>query len=71
VLDIIAVIVSVIGTILNARKNIKGFYLWAIGNGMLVIYMGIKAEYSLTAFYLFMIAMNIYGIQQWKKQNGS
>jgi len=67
----IAPLVSLIGGILNAKKNVLGFYFWTVANCILIygaLSHSIDAEVptSITCF-LFLIT-NIYGILQWLKK---
>ena len=61
-------VLSVIGVVLNARKDIRGFYFWIFGNlGWVVVnlHKGIYAQVALFAFYFLMC---IYGIYTWRKK---
>ncbi len=57
---------AVTGAILNARKDIKGFYVWIAGNIGWVTYNIYIGEYALAALFVVYTGVSIYGIRQWK-----
>jgi nicotinamide riboside transporter PnuC len=58
---------SLIGTVLNARKNIKCFYIWLGSNSAWAIYDFTIGEYSQAALFAIYVGLAIYGIREWKK----
>ncbi len=64
----LATILSVIGVIFIARKNIIGFYIWIVSN-FLWIYFGIvKESYGIITLFTIYLGTSIYGIYKWKKK---
>lgn len=59
---------SITGAVLNARGNIKGFYIWIVGNMCWVVYDAIIGEYAQSFLFLFFTGVCVYGIRQWKKR---
>ena len=50
-----------------ARKNIIGFHLNICGN-IIYIYIGLNSGlHALTGISIWLVAMNIYGIINWRK----
>lgn len=54
------------GAFLIARKRIEGFYLFALGNGLYIIYgLYLKAP-SLWIISIYLFITNIYGLIHWR-----
>lgn len=66
--EIIVVAFALLGSLLNARAMLCGFYFWIIAD-ILAIYLFYQKElYGMTALYGIYIAICIYGIVYWKKK---
>ena len=66
-MDIIALILSVIGIILNAKKIIWCWLVWIISNIFWIIYMINRDEISSVILWIVFTIFNIYGWYEWKK----
>lgn len=66
----IANIFFVIGVLLIAKKKIHGFWVNCIGNLGYAIQGYLLDTWSLFWLSLLLIIINIYGIIEWRKQNG-
>jgi len=60
---------SLLGAVLNARKSIKGFYIWVGANVAWVIYDFSIGEMSQAVLFLAYTGITIYGIMQWRKSD--
>lgn len=58
---------SILGALLNARKRIEGFYLWAAGNLGWMIWALYNGIYSQAVLWLVYFIITVYGIYQWRK----
>ena len=58
-----------VGPYLIARKKVSGFYYFAIANAIYIIIGMYLKTTSLTAISIYLLAMNVYGIINWKKNN--
>jgi len=63
----IVTIVSIIGTVLNCRKDSRCFYLWIPANGILVGMNVITGNYPMALLFAVYFGLAIYGLVQWKK----
>jgi len=61
----IATILSVLGAILNANKQISGFYLWTISNILWIIYGYRSKQKYLTITFITYLIITLYGIWNW------
>jgi len=61
--------ISLTGTVLNIRKNILCFYLWAIGNIAWLFFDIISGLVSRGVLDTVHLIMAIWGIIEWKKKN--
>jgi len=59
---------AVFGAVLNARKNIKGFYIWVVSNLCWIVYNCVIHEYALAVLFGVYTVISMYGIHQWRKQ---
>ena len=55
------------GYYLNAKQNIKCFYIWGTGNVLFLIYAFIISAPPQVAMSIFVLGMNVYGYYSWKK----
>ena len=63
--------ISIVGSILNIKKNPVCFYLWVICEIMCLIIDTKNQQYGRAFLDFFCIAMNIYGIFSWSKKEKS
>ena len=55
------------GYYLNAKQNINCFYIWGFGNILFMIYAFLISAPPQVAMSLFVLGMNVYGYNSWKK----
>ena len=55
-----------LGYYLNAKQNIKCFFIWGIGNILFMIYAFIISAPPQIAMSLFVLGMNVYGFLSWR-----
>lgn len=60
--------ISLIGTILNIKKNIACFYLWTIGNIAWLIFDLYSGLYSRTVLDMVQLVFSIWGIIAWNNK---
>jgi len=68
-ITILLTILAIIGVVLNIKKNIWCFYIWAVTNASWAIvdfYKGIPAQGILFTIYT---CLAIYGIFAWKRDS--
>ena len=53
------------GYYLNAKQNIKCFYIWGLGNILFMIYALLISAPPQIAMSLFVLGMNVYGYKSW------
>ena len=58
------------GYYLNAKQNIKCFYIWGLGNILFMIYALLISAPPQVAMSLFVLGMNVYGYNSWRNSNG-
>ena len=68
-MDIIALFLSVIGIVLNAKKIIWCWLVWIISNIFWIVYMIGRDEISSVILWIVFTIFNIYGWYEWKKIN--
>jgi hypothetical protein len=56
------------GNVLNARKQISGFYFWLFGNAVYVVVNCITHTWAQAALFLVGGLMCLYGIYTWKRK---
>ena len=66
--SVLALAITLVGTVLNARKNIWGFYVWLVANMMWLVITWKMRDASLAIQYLVFTILNIYGIFEWKRK---
>ena len=59
-----------LGYYLNAKQNIKCFYIWGLGNILYLIYALLISAPPQVAISLFVLGMNIYGYLIWSNNDG-
>ena len=68
-----ALILSLVGAFLNARKQIIGFYIWTLSNIFWILlnihlyFEGNPEVISQIIMFLIYSLLNFYGIYQWRK----
>ena len=55
-----------LGYFLNAKQNIKCFYIWGLGNILFMIYAFLISAPPQIAMSLFVLGMNVYGFISWR-----
>jgi len=63
-------VLSLTGTVLNVRKNILCFYLWAVGNIAWLAFDLWSELYSRAVLDAVQLAFAIWGIVEWRKVKG-
>ena len=58
----------IIGTILNARKNILCWPIWTLASIVWIEYGITTRQNSIILTNVFMIFANVYGIYKWEKE---
>lgn len=66
----IATVVALIGTILNCKKIKWCFYLWTATNIMWLVWDIKNGTISRAVLDFVQLALAIYGIYEWSKDNG-
>jgi nicotinamide riboside transporter PnuC len=64
----VVVAVSIVGTVLNARRNIWCFPLWIIANLFWIIYGYNKSAPAMTAMFAVYLGLAIYGWVFWNEK---
>tara|TARA_B100000287_G_scaffold433025_1_gene493722 strand:+ start:93 stop:317 length:225 start_codon:yes stop_codon:yes gene_type:complete len=59
-----------LGYYLNAKQNIKCFFIWGLGNILYLIYALLISAPPQVAISLFVLGMNIYGYLIWSNNDG-
>jgi len=67
ILGYIAIAISFVGIILNAKKIIWCWLVWNIGNVVWIIYSLIEQDYPSVILWSIFTLSNMYGWYQWKK----
>lgn len=60
-------IVSLIGILLNAKKNILCWPIWLASNAGWIVYSIIQRDVPQVILWIAFSAFNVYGWMQWKK----
>ena len=58
----------IVGYILNAKKSISCFYVWGLGNILMMIYAVMIDSNPQVATALAVLLMNVYGYIEWTKK---
>ena len=66
---VIALLLSLIGAVLNVKKNIFCFHIWILSNVFLITINVIQHSYSEITLWVIYTIINIYGIFEWRKKN--
>lgn len=66
-LQLFILVTGLVGQILVARKDIRAFYFWCVGNVLIILSTLPKEQYGMALFYFLSIGFNLYSIHKWKK----
>jgi len=66
-IEIIAFILSILGIILNAKKNDLCWILWIISCFFWIYHFILIKEWILLATWVSFLIADIYGLYQWRK----
>ncbi len=58
------------GTVLNVKKNVLCFYLWAVGNVAWLVYDLLTGLYSRAMLDLIQLGFALWGIWEWSRKRG-
>tara|TARA_Y100001970_G_scaffold285343_1_gene404766 strand:- start:12 stop:227 length:216 start_codon:yes stop_codon:yes gene_type:complete len=58
----------IIGYILNAKKSVSCFYVWGLGNILMMIYAVMIDSNPQVATAFVVLLMNVYGYIEWTKK---
>jgi hypothetical protein len=64
----VATIGAITGAILNARKNVVGFYIWNVANSLMIICAIRDGNHYLTALFGVYLGISLYGTFNWRKK---
>ena len=67
ILGWIATIISIIGILLNSKKNILCWPVWLVSSLMFVIYFIVLQDNPSILLWVVFSGFNLYGWIQWKK----
>ncbi len=59
--------VCLTGTVLNVKKNVLCFYLWAVGNVAWLVYDLLTGLYSRAMLDLIQLGFALWGIWEWSR----
>ena len=68
-IEMVVVGLALIGSVLNARKSVLGFYFWIAANTLGCILFYALGLYYLLALYTIYVFIAIYGIFYWKRHD--
>lgn len=68
-MDIVALVLSVTGIILNAKKNWLCWLFWLSSNALWVLYFIPKGEWTTVALWSLYSLFNVYGLYSWIKDD--
>lgn len=60
--------IALIGTILNAERNVVGFLFWLVSNLYMTIRFAYIGEYAQAMLFLIYFLLAIRGISVWQKK---
>jgi nicotinamide mononucleotide transporter len=66
--DSLVMVLSIVATILLAKKKIENWYLWILTDAVCVVLYYKKGVYFLSLEYLIFLGLASYGLYHWKKQ---
>lgn len=66
--DSFVMILSIVATVLLAKKRIENWHLWILTDAVCIVLYFKKGVYFLSLEYLIFFGLASYGLYQWKKQ---
>jgi nicotinamide mononucleotide transporter len=66
--DSLVMVLSIVATVLLAKKKIENWYLWILTDAVCVVLYYKKGVYFLSLEYLIFLGLASYGLYHWKKQ---
>jgi nicotinamide riboside transporter PnuC len=63
-----ATAVTLAGTFLNARQDVRGFYVWGLANLVWMVYGVSTNQVFLSIVYVVNTVFCYYGVQCWRKK---
>lgn len=66
--DSFVMVLSIVATVLLAKKEIENWYLWILVDAICVILYFKKGVYFLSLEYLIFLGLTSYGLYHWKKE---
>ena len=67
-LQLVTVVCGLAGNLLINRKDARGFYLWIVTNGLLVIIQVLTGMYLLMVLYVAYSALAVEGLVKWRRE---
>jgi nicotinamide riboside transporter PnuC len=64
--QLVVVACGLAGNILINRKDARGFYLWLISNGLLVVLQLVTGMYLLMLLYVAYFILSAQGLRRWR-----
>lgn len=64
-----ALLLSIIGAVLNAKKHISGFYIWIASDILWMVYGAMIEEITLIINFFVFGLIAVYGIKNWGNKN--
>lgn len=61
------VAIALLGNVLVIRKNVMGFYCWAIANVVLIIHNAGAGDWPQMSLFIVYLGLAIWGIIRWRK----
>ena len=58
----------IVGYILNAKKSVSCFYVWGLGNILMMVYAVMIDSNPQVATAFAVLLMNVYGYIEWTKK---
>ncbi len=64
----VATSIAIIGSILNAKKHISGFYFWLVSNAMYALINAYLHIFGQSALYIFNFFVCLMGVVTWTRK---
>jgi nicotinamide riboside transporter PnuC len=64
--QLVVVACGLAGNVLINRKDARGFYLWLISNGLLVVLQLVTGMYLLMLLYVAYFILSAQGLRRWR-----
>ena len=68
IIEWVATILSLVGAVLNIRKDVRGFYLWLVANGLWMWFALDKSAVGMALTFGVYFLISGYGIWQWGRK---